>query len=85
MCWSLTLRKLSLATPLSAIGSIVHPGTAIEMTPFKQLYVFVDESKLTEAEEELAKAGLKSDMQVAPLEQTNHFIDRSNQFIGSHQ
>lgn len=71
MCWSLTLRKLALATPLAvggttfqpeqltAIGSIVHPGTAIEMTPFKQLYVFVDESKLLEAEEELAKAGLR--------------------------
>ncbi|QJD88009.1 nitrite reductase [Cohnella herbarum] len=29
------------------------------MTPFKQLYVFVDESKFSEAEEELAKAGLR--------------------------
>lgn len=71
MCLSLTLRKVALATPLavggttfqpeqfSVIGSIVHPGTAIEMTPFKQLYVLVDESKLSEAEEELTKAGLR--------------------------
>jgi NAD(P)H-nitrite reductase large subunit len=29
------------------------------MTPFKQLYIFVDESKLPEAEEDLAKAGLR--------------------------
>ncbi|BBI33881.1 nitrite/sulfite reductase domain-containing protein [Cohnella abietis] len=67
----MTLRKLALATPLAvggttfqpeqltAIGSIVHPDSAIEMTPFKQLYVFLEESKLSEAVEELAEAGLR--------------------------
>ncbi len=66
----MSLRKLALATPLNVggttfnpeqltvIGSIVEQGTSIEVTPFKQLYVLIDELNLTEAENKLASAGI---------------------------
>lgn len=43
---------------LAAIGSASSPDAPIEMTPFKQLYVTVEEKDAEEAEQRLKRAGL---------------------------
>lgn len=44
---------------LRTLGSIANDGSRIEMTPFKQLYVSVDESRVDEAQRVLIEAGLR--------------------------
>ncbi|QMV39890.1 NAD(P)/FAD-dependent oxidoreductase [Cohnella cholangitidis] len=44
---------------LVLIGSAAEPGTTIEMTPFKQLYVSVDTARLQDAQQELIQSGLR--------------------------
>ncbi|UNK18251.1 nitrite reductase [Paenibacillus sp. N3/727] len=44
---------------LAVLGSIVGPDAQIEMTTFKQLYVAMDEERISEVQEQLKQVGLE--------------------------
>lgn len=44
---------------LAVLGSIVGPDAEIEMTTFKQLYVAMDEERISEVQEQLKEVGLE--------------------------
>ncbi|WP_244562911.1 hypothetical protein [Paenibacillus uliginis] len=44
---------------LAVLGSTVGPDALIEMTTFKQLYVAMDEERISEVQEQLKQVGLE--------------------------